>query len=1415
MLNQKPLSQPLLTAFIRIWLLLTSLLSVGRIQAQCSYSEVTPIPDNDVLVIQLAVSGLVNANLASPLQGICGVDLQFTHEYLGDLTVTVISPSGTVVTLIGPPTTAIGPTNLSTWDIQFIPCGDTPMPDGTFLPVWTNLQPWLSLTPYDGSYHPYGGCLEDFNTGSANGLWQIIVEDHDQFQLGTLEEVTLLFCDPTGLQCQECQPNAGVLSPLSYMICSGENIQSSDITIDFGGTPPLPGLYQYAYVLTSGNTILQSGASFSFTPPVGQYAICGLSYLTSDTAIVNALVDAGDYATLSQAIDDGAVCADLTDQCISVEVTSKPDTTVVTGNICAGEVFTYRGQNYTDDGIFFQVFDGPGLCDTVVEIRISPRTLNVLVPDPDTLTCSIGSVTATAMVSGASGPFNFQWSTTSGNITSGSNLQTITVDQAGQYLVEVNDGICGGSGGVIVYADQGYPQVFFEGGTLTCLHPVIDIEPIYIPSTASVMWLFPNGFTSMQPDIQATEPGTYVFSVTNAAGCTTSRSVDIGIDTMTYPVDIVEVSKDCINGNITLGTTNSQYHNGWFWTGPNMFESNYWRPVITDPGMYAVTVTHPNGCTRSASYVAVADFSIPDIQVSPPDTLNCNETITLTASSSVPGVTYAWSGPLGFSSGNQMISVSQPGTYYANISAPNGCSNSLQVDIAEGDDLFDFQVLTDTITCSSPQITIGIIAPDADVYDWLNYSGPGDDSPMIQVSSGGTYQVMMTDTQTGCVVIAEVFAYSDLTVPSFEYTRDTITCLHPVAEMTFIPFPGYSYAEVYWELPDLTIIPGPTVMSSLPGEHRLYGIGDNGCVGVWRVHIPFDTIPPFVIVEADTLLCLDTVDIISQSLDSITAHAWTGPGIISNQQEFVQVNQAGWYHLSAFGLNGCPAEIDILVDSNYVLPQFQLQADSLRCDQPATLEIVPLEPLLSYAWYDPTGTVISDQLIVDINSPGTYTSEIQGLNQCIAVDSVIIDPLIYPAVAVSSDTLTCRITTVPIVMTIPSGSFTTAWLDNSGNTITTMLTAQVSGSGPFIASVIGQNACETRDTILVPYDTIQPVARIEVDGIIKCQNRTASLGGDGSSPQPLLYQWSTIEGTIETNPSADQVMVRDTGAYILVVEDVDNGCMDTASVFLSEDPTAISDATFELSQPVCSGEMNASILVEQVYGGIAPFVYQLDSGLPQASPLFSDLDPGTYLVSVIDADQCIFDSTVVIEPTALFTIDAGPDQEIHIGGTALLEGMTDLPQDDMLSDQWDSLGMVLCTHCASFEVSPLETTTYSFQVTSQTGCTLTDEMTVFVLNRAKFFVANIFSPNGDGINDEVRVNATPGIARVLKWIIFDRWGNAVYGRTDFDPDDPSVFWDGRTTTGEFANPAVFPYLIEIELISGKVELFRGDITLIR
>lgn len=62
--------------------------------------------------------------------------------------------------------------------------------------------------------------------------------------------------------------------------------------------------------------------------------------------------------------------------------------------------------------------------------------------------------------------------------------------------------------------------------------------------------------------------------------------------------------------------------------------------------------------------------------------------------------------------------------------------------------------------------------------------------------------------------------------------------------------------------------------------------------------------------------------------------------------------------------------------------------------------------------------------------------------------------------------------------------------------------------------------------------------------------------------------------------------------------------------------------------------------------------------------------------------------------------------------------------------------------------------------------------------------------------------------------IYNRWGDQVYYKTNFQPNDPSQGWDG-TFKNQKLNPGVFIYLIEVEWTNGETKKLWGDLSLIR
>ena len=91
---------------------------------------------------------------------------------------------------------------------------------------------------------------------------------------------------------------------------------------------------------------------------------------------------------------------------------------------------------------------------------------------------------------------------------------------------------------------------------------------------------------------------------------------------------------------------------------------------------------------------------------------------------------------------------------------------------------------------------------------------------------------------------------------------------------------------------------------------------------------------------------------------------------------------------------------------------------------------------------------------------------------------------------------------------------------------------------------------------------------------------------------------------------------------------------------------------------------------------------------------------------------------------------------------------------------------------------------------------------------------NVFSPNGDGINDRVTVFSSPEVKKIDRFRIYDRWGELLFQQSVFPPNDEFFGWDG-TLLGKLVNPCVFVYHVEWTDQAGDKHMEKGDLTLLR
>lgn len=94
------------------------------------------------------------------------------------------------------------------------------------------------------------------------------------------------------------------------------------------------------------------------------------------------------------------------------------------------------------------------------------------------------------------------------------------------------------------------------------------------------------------------------------------------------------------------------------------------------------------------------------------------------------------------------------------------------------------------------------------------------------------------------------------------------------------------------------------------------------------------------------------------------------------------------------------------------------------------------------------------------------------------------------------------------------------------------------------------------------------------------------------------------------------------------------------------------------------------------------------------------------------------------------------------------------------------------------------------------------------------FVPDIFSPNSDGINDELTFYFNALFDYSGELLILDRWGNHLF-QMEYNNSDPIPTWDGRSK-GEALNAGVYIWIFRYQTVGdGKTKILSGDVTIVR
>jgi gliding motility-associated-like protein len=283
------------------------------------------------------------------------------------------------------------------------------------------------------------------------------------------------------------------------------------------------------------------------------------------------------------------------------------------------------------------------------------------------------------------------------------------------------------------------------------------------------------------------------------------------------------------------------------------------------------------------------------------------------------------------------------------------------------------------------------------------------------------------------------------------------------------------------------------------------------------------------------------------------------------------------------------------------------------------------------------------------------------------------------------------------------------------------------------------------------------------------------------------------------------------GTYSVTVYD-GNDCPTNTSFTVTE-PSRILLTPVRIRDARCYGDSTGELVVRGG-GGTPPYRYSIDGVRFQRDSAFLGIPARDYQVVVRDSTGCRATYSVKVPQPPQLQVSAGPDTSIDLGTSMSLRAVV-VPSSKQVNYAWTPADSTLsCKNCATVTVLPLQNTVYRVLVTDSTRCTAFDDVLIRVIKRRPIFIPNVFSPNGDGVNDWFTAWSNNAAVQIKRMQVFNRWGDLLYSSKGLQMNSHQCCWNG-TFNDDPVPPGVYVYMIEIEFIDGETVLYKGDINVVR
>ncbi len=399
----------------------------------------------------------------------------------------------------------------------------------------------------------------------------------------------------------------------------------------------------------------------------------------------------------------------------------------------------------------------------------------------------------------------------------------------------------------------------------------------------------------------------------------------------------------------------------------------------------------------------------------------------------------------------------------------------------------------DQVLCSGKSIILSAYSfTPSETYRWS--TGSTDDH--LEIRNPGTYDVQVTFGDN--CILKDTVSIVGLQDFRPDLGPDTVLC--EGQELVLDASLSASGVSYYWQ--DQTT--DPTFDVNRPGRYHVL-LELSGCQAKDTIDVSFVSAAELDLRDEITICEGGSYELNADLGTTSATYLWSDRSSMPS----LMVGQPGLYWVEVTA-NHCTIRDSVVISTIPQPAQFLPVSVSICDGESSTLD--GTYPDASYLWSDS-----SRAAILPVDSPGVYWLQL-AVDQCIAIDSTLVEERPSPTLELGRDTLICP--GEDLTLEVSSTGLQLVW--SNGDTTNSH---KVTNSGAVWVAAT-QNGCTTYDTILVSY---HPALSIDLgpDSTI-CEVDQLEL--DAGSSAEATYRWNT--------GSTDQrILVDIAGLYFVEVDD--------------------------------------------------------------------------------------------------------------------------------------------------------------------------------------------------------------------------------------------------------------------------------------